>query len=86
MKTFISRVKDKLSVTIADARATVTVFLQTEPVRARALVLSALVAAGTVIPALASSRVDELVAGIVGTVLTVGVGEAARSKVSPTGK
>lgn len=86
MKNFLRNVRDAASTAWYNAGARLTVFLQTEPVRARSLALSGLVAVGTVIPALANSRVDELVAGLAVSAVTVGLGESARSKVSPTGK
>lgn len=86
MKTFLRKLKNAAGAAYADAGARLAVFLQTEPVRARSAVLSALVAAGTVVPALANSRVDEVIAGIGLTALTVGVGETARAKVSPVEK
>lgn len=86
MKTFLRKLKNKAGVVRADAVAKLAVFLQTEPVRARSLALSALVGASTVFPALANQRIDELIVGLGATALTVGVGEAARAKVSPTEK
>lgn len=83
MKTFLRKLHDVASTAYANAGAKLTVFLQTEPVRARSLILSGLVAAGTVIPALANSRVDETIAGIGASALTIAIGETARAKVSP---
>lgn len=83
MKTFLARLKNKAGSLYADAGARLVVFLTTEPVRARSIAVSALVAAGTLIPAFANQRVDEVVAGLALSAVTVGVGETARAKVSP---
>lgn len=83
MKSFLRKLKNLAGTAYATAGARLTVFLQTEPVRARSLILSALVAAGTVIPALANSRLDETIAGIAAAALTLAIGETARAKVSP---
>lgn len=83
MKTFLKRVQHKLGTVYADAGARLTVFLTTEPVRARSYVVAALVAASTVVPGLAGHRVDEILAGALVSAATVAVGESARGKVSP---
>lgn len=86
MKTFLRKLKNAASVAYATAGAKLVVFLQTEPVRARSVILSTLVAAGTVVPALANSRLDETIAGVGLIALTLAVGETARAKVSPAEK
>lgn len=86
MKTFLRKLRNAASTAYADAGARLTVFLTTEPVRAHSAVLAALVAAGTLVPALANQRVDEVLAGAVLTTVTVGVGEASRKRVSPVGE
>jgi len=84
MKNFLRNLRNAAGTAYATAGARLTVFLQTEPVRARSLALSALVGASTVFPALANQRVDELIVGLGATALTVGAGESARAKVSPS--
>ncbi|MFF4478689.1 hypothetical protein ACFY1A_16965 [Streptomyces sp. NPDC001520] len=60
-----------------------TVQVITEPVRVRAALVAALMAASTVFPALANERTDELLVGLGMTALTVLVGEGARARVTP---
>ncbi|GAA0641324.1 hypothetical protein GCM10009548_01890 [Streptomyces malaysiensis subsp. malaysiensis] len=57
--------------------------ITTEPVRVRAALMAALMAASTVLPALANERTDELLVGLGMTALTVLVGEGARARVTP---
>jgi hypothetical protein len=83
MKTLLRSLKNASGRAYAAAGAWLTVQLQTEPVRVRSAILSALVAAGTVLPALANHRLDETIAGLGASALTVAIGETARAKVSP---
>lgn len=79
----IRNARDVASSLYALVGARLTVFLQTEPVRARSYVAAALVAASTVIPGLASHKVDEILSGVLVSAATVAAGESARGKVSP---
>ncbi|BDM70598.1 hypothetical protein HEK616_40850 [Streptomyces nigrescens] len=57
-----------------------------EPVRLRAMITSAVVLVGTLVPALAVGSVASTIAGVLVSALVLVAGEDARSKVSPTEK
>jgi hypothetical protein len=59
--------------------------LATEPVRVRAWLVSALVALGAVIPALADGGTVQIVASLLLAIAPVLLGEGARARVTPVG-
>jgi hypothetical protein len=86
MKTFLRKLKKAAGDAYATAGARLTVYLQTEPVRARSAVVAALVSTSTVIPGFASHRADEVIAGALVSVATLIAGESARMEVAPVDK
>ncbi|MFE0326320.1 hypothetical protein ACFW08_05825 [Streptomyces sp. NPDC058960] len=58
-------------------------FAATEPVRLRALLTSAVLAVGFLVPALANQNTAQAIASVGAVVLPIVVGETARSKVTP---
>lgn len=66
------------------ARATLQQFAAQEPVRLRAAITSLFLAAGVLVPALATGHTAETIGGIGAVVLPILVGESTRSKVTPT--
>lgn len=86
MNTLFGKLRNAAYTYAVSTVARAKTFVRTEPVRLRAYVLSAVIAAGTVVPGLANSRATEIVVGAIVTALTVAVGEATRSKVSPVNK
>jgi hypothetical protein len=83
MKKLLSKARDLARVLYARAGAALTVFLVAEPVRARALLTSAVILAGAVVPALAQENVANVIAGVGLTAIVALAGESARDKVTP---
>lgn len=83
MSNFLARVKAAAKDTAIAALATGRTLLDTEPVRVRAWLVSALVAVGAFVPALANGNTVQEIASIVLVVAPVLLGESARSRVSP---
>lgn len=83
MKKLLSKARYFAVTLYARAGAALTVFVLTEPVRARALLASAVILAGAVVPALAQENVANAVAGVGLTAIVALAGESAREKVSP---
>ncbi|MFE5159141.1 hypothetical protein ACFRNT_11515 [Streptomyces sp. NPDC056697] len=79
----MTRLKTAFDVLCTRLYVWATIQITTEPVRVRAALVAALMAASTVVPALANERTDELLVGLGMTALTVLVGEGARARVTP---
>lgn len=83
MKTLLSNARKFAATLYAKAGAALTVFLITEPVRARAILTSVVVLGGAVVPALANHNTAAAIAGLGLAALVTASGESARQKVSP---
>lgn len=83
MSNFLNRVKAAAKRAAIAGLATVRTLLDTEPVRVRAWLVSALVALGSLVPALSSGGTAQQVASLVLVVLPVLLGESARNRVTP---
>ncbi|MGH8964979.1 MAG: hypothetical protein ACRDXB_06580 [Actinomycetes bacterium] len=79
MKTILARLNDLA----LRAYVALQVFASQEPVRLRAALTSAVLAAGVLVPALASQEAAQSVGGVLAVVLPILVGESARKKVTP---
>lgn len=83
MKHLLSKIRDLYNTATTAAYVKLQVLAATEPVRLRALILSAVAAVAFLFPAVADERVAESIAGIGVVALPLLVGESARRKVSP---
>ncbi|WP_329168311.1 hypothetical protein OG709_29915 [Streptomyces sp. NBC_01267] len=59
------------------------VYAKAEPVRSRSALVSVILAAGVLVPALADEHLAESIAGVVAVALPLLAGESARKRVQP---
>ncbi|WP_406324100.1 hypothetical protein [Streptomyces niveus] len=86
MTHFLSKVRDLYNTATTTTYVRLQVLAATEPVRLRALLLSAVAAVAFLFPAVADEQVAESIAGIGVVAMPLLVGESARRKVSPAGE
>lgn len=86
MRHFFSKLSSAVNTLTLRALVAAQVFATTEPVRARALLVSLFMAGAVLIPALATEGTSQTLAGVVIVALPLIAGESTRQKVSPTYK
>lgn len=83
MRHFFSSLASRLDHLTLRLLVAAQVFAATEPVRARALLVSVITAGAVLFPALANEGTSQMIAAAVVVALPLVAGEATRNKVSP---
>jgi hypothetical protein len=83
MRHFFSKLTSAVNTLTLRALVAAQVFATTEPVRARALLVSLFMAGAVLVPALANEGTAQTVASVVVVALPLIAGESTRAKVTP---